>query len=163
MGDWTRGWVKVVWVPDGKDAEVIEALTDGGWLQDDEPSTDPTANHWQQDEVRCGTFDDILGSTNVDFRVLQQFEDLGVAYYGWEEPKYEWLGTLRKFAPRLGVFMVECDADGNELLTPGWTKEMLAKARTLNEARAALARKIGAAWDAEFQRLWAEKDEEDGR
>jgi hypothetical protein len=41
----------------------------------------------------------------------------GASFVLWEDPAYEWLGTLYAYAPDLGVFTAECDQDGTVVLS----------------------------------------------
>ena len=36
----------------------------------------------------------------------------GVSFVLWEDPAYQWLGTLEAHAPGLGDYSAECDSDG---------------------------------------------------
>ena len=42
----------------------------------------------------------------------------GASFVLWEDPAYQWLGSLRAYAPDLGEYAAECDANGIVTLTP---------------------------------------------
>lgn len=50
----------------------------------------------------------------------------------WEDPKYEWLGTVVKVSPR-GRFMGDCDAGGHVVLGYEVVKDGLRSGKTLEQ------------------------------
>lgn len=41
----------------------------------------------------------------------------GCSFVVWEDPKYQWLGSLEAYTPALGRFSADCDSDGVVLCT----------------------------------------------
>lgn len=58
----------------------------------------------------------------------------GASFVLWEDPKYEWLGDLRAYAPDLGPYAAECDANGTPVLSPGEIRDVVAGAREAVQA-----------------------------
>lgn len=64
---------------------------------------------YMNDQTRCGSAQEIA-------QHLQQVAP-DASWQVWEDPKYEWLGTLFRFTPALGLFAANCDAAGTPVFT----------------------------------------------
>lgn len=76
--------------------------------------------HFGFEEVVCG-------------RVRDAAEDLrnnvpGTSWKMWDEPAYEWLGTVLKYTPDLGLFSHDCDNEGTPLFDPDEIETILKNA-----------------------------------
>jgi len=114
-------------------------LEDNSWLSSDvEGETDRTFN---QEEISCGY---VTGDYDGVIRTLEAW---GCSFAMWEDPKFEWLGSLHMFTPALGCFGSECDADGNTVLSPVKVRALVAAHKddpaTLGPA---LLQEIGQPW-----------------
>lgn len=105
-------------LPEGEDRYSIEEIE---WPAIGERYMDP--------EMSCGSADEYAGN-------LMEAAP-GASFVLWEDPAYQWLGDLRAYAPDLGLFAAQCDADGNPTLMPGQIREAVAAAQ--DAVRAALA------------------------
>lgn len=62
-------------------------------------------------EVRCG-------SAAETAKTLQSIAP-DASWEVWEDPKFEWLGDLYRFTPKLGVWTSECDNSGDAVFKAG--------------------------------------------
>jgi hypothetical protein len=79
----------------------------------------------------------------------------GATFAGWTEPAQEYLGTAVMYAPDLGKFIGECDANGHPLLGRWQLRELIGdqeKAR-LKRIAAAIDRAAGGPWLDRFEQL----------
>lgn len=70
-------------------------------------------------------------------------------FVAWEDPKYEWLGVLIMHVPGLGVYVAECDADGNPVMSAQSILEMLDTVGdngTVADVRVLLNHNLGKPW-----------------
>ena len=75
-----------------------------------------STDSWQWTEVYCGIVDEI-GVTGFT-RVIEKLRKWGLDPDGakiWEDPKYEWLGSMIQYLDGRYVW-VTCDSDGQALL-----------------------------------------------
>lgn len=89
-------------------------------------------------EVSCGSADEIastLQSTAGD-----------AAWTVWEDPKYEWLGTVTRHHPRLGSWSAECTSEGQGVFFADQIVSLL-------EDRPKLDELLGMAWRSELTAL----------
>lgn len=89
-------------------------------------------------EVRLGSI--VLFGADSD-AVADRLIALGVSFVAWEDPKYEWLGSLVAFTPSLGRFDAACDSDGNVVLRAEEVRELF---HLTDEER---DRRLGGPWD----------------
>ncbi|WP_026820054.1 DUF3145 family protein [Arthrobacter castelli] len=64
---------------------------------------------YRDTEGPCGSADEI--ATQL------QLTAPDASWQVWEDPKYEWLGSLCRFTPGLGLWTAPCDADGCPVFT----------------------------------------------
>lgn len=98
--------------------------------------------------VPCGSADDI-GAALAE-------EAPGAIWEVWEDPKYEWLGDLRRYAPSLGLFKAECGSDGQPLFTATELRDLLAKVRRGDD----IARDLGDPWEQLIAEMSGEMPED---
>ena len=55
-----------------------------------------------------------------------------VAFLAWEDPRYEWLGTVVAYVPGVGQFTGPCDAQGTPLWTTGQVLGLLGPGKVLD-------------------------------
>ena len=115
---------------------------------DDRYSVDEVADitlteRYADSEMSCGSADE-----HADNLIAAA---PGCSFVLWEDPKYEWLGSVEAYTPELGRFTAECDANGTPVLTPEAIKAMIDKAADLDALREAMARATGAAWFADWR------------
>lgn len=62
----------------------------------------------------CTTYGDTESYGDESERVAAELEQQApeVTFLTWTDPKYEWLGSLVAYAPDLGQFAADCDAEG---------------------------------------------------
>lgn len=76
----------------------------------------------------------------------------GATFVVWVDPKYEYAGALTAYAPDLGRFDADCDADGNPTLTAYAVRQILAETVDDDaELRARLRRALGIAHEERFE------------
>lgn len=90
-------------------------------------------------EVSCGSADELAGT-------LMETAP-GASFELWEDPKYEWLGSLWRYTPDLGAFSAECDADGNPQYDANWIMGRLEKGEAITPAD------VGVPWRAALTAL----------
>lgn len=76
---------------------------------------------YMQPEMSCGS------AQEYGNRIMEAAP--GASFVLWEDPKYEWLGDLVAYAPDLGVYSSECDANGTPVKFPSELREIVAGAR----------------------------------
>jgi hypothetical protein len=59
----------------------------------------------------------------------------GSTFLTWTDPAYEWLGSLVMYAPELGLFGSECDANGNAVVAAYEVRRMMAESLLDTEPR----------------------------
>lgn len=132
---------------DPTDDPLGDLLDNLGWQCDDEDGTPLTDRSYYQHEISCGYIDG-------DYDGLwEMFEAAGISYIVNDEPKYEWLGTLRQFTPSLGVFTAECASDGNPVIGYTTIKALIDKAESAEQLQKMLLGAIGLPWDGAFAAL----------
>lgn len=72
-------------------------------------------------EMSCGSADEYHA------RLMEAAP--GASWVLWEDPKYEWLGSMNAYAPDLGEYGSECDANGQPVKFPGELREIVAGCR----------------------------------
>jgi hypothetical protein len=97
-----------------------------------------------------------IGDESEDVaRELQQVAP-EVSFLTWTDPKYEWLGSLVAYAPDLGEFTADCDADGRPQFDPTHIQFLLEEHRDRTVAQfldEVHPRVTGAAWFTRFAAL----------
>jgi hypothetical protein len=149
MGDRTSMQVYVYDCPEDQRAGVLAILTedyqlDGEWgaagrevfLRLDIPYT--------ADEISVGSADQIAAE------LIEAAP--GCSFALWEDPKYQWLGSVNVYTPALGLFSAECDANGQPVYTAREITDMITKAGDVDQAGliAAIQRTTGGAWFADW-------------
>lgn len=86
----------------------------------------------------------------------------GCCFVLWEDPKYEWLGSLYAYTPELGLFSAACDAGGQPVLTRSEIAQLIADASEglsarqggtmLRQITEALGAATGEPWFADWER-----------
>lgn len=61
----------------------------------------------------------------------------------WEDPKYEWLGSVFLFAPSLGEFSADCDAHGNPVFSAQALRQLIDRIRAGED----VCRRLGEPWE----------------
>lgn len=89
------------------------------------------------EEVSCGCSDELAS-------LLESCAPQS-SFTIWEDPKYEWLGSLNLLTPELGRFTAECDANGRAVFTETEVQNMVAN-HTGTDLADNLMRASGAAW-----------------
>jgi Protein of unknown function (DUF3145) len=78
----------------------------------------------------------------------------GASFCVWEDPAYEWLGTVCVYTPQLGPFEAPCDADGDPMLSGDTILAVLDLVEqadphaTIADVRAAVDQATGKPWFA---------------
>ena len=76
-------------------------------------------------EASCGTADEVSEALIAAAP--------GCSFVLWENPSYQWLGTVVARTPELGYFSGDCDADGTPVFDRDQIIEMIGKAREAGE------------------------------
>ena len=58
--------------------------------------------------------------------------DSTARFMAWEDPRYEWLGTVVKAIPGK-AFVGDCDSEGTVVLSYSWVKKELTSGKTLEQ------------------------------
>ncbi|WP_298800409.1 hypothetical protein [uncultured Pseudonocardia sp.] len=96
---------------------------------------------YRADEISCGSAEEIaaqLGQTAP-----------GSTWTVWEDPKYEWLGSVSIQVPGLGTWSAECDANGVAQFPA-------AQILSVVDDRAGLDQLLGVAWSRAVEALPAQ-------
>src|SRR5690606_37765226 len=72
--------------------------------------------------------------------------DLDVPFSVAEDPKFEWLGTLCRYHPDLGMHEADCDANGQAVLTDATYSALAATARTPDALLGGIREDLGLDW-----------------
>jgi hypothetical protein len=79
----------------------------------------------------------------------------GATFAAWVDPKYEYPGALTMYAPDLGRFDADCDADGNPTVTGYQVRQILKANADAIAAVAAIRTALGSAWETRIDELRA--------
>jgi hypothetical protein len=150
MGDRTYFQVHIYDCPEDQREAARRVIADYVTAADEDDVLHLTEGY-TEDEVSCGSADELAPR-------LEQAAP-GCSFVLWEDPKYEWLGSIRAYTPALGSFAADCDASGQPVFT---LSEVLAVLKSdqvtacndpddsdgtlLKEVPAALARVFGDPW-----------------
>ena len=103
--------------------------------------TQPGATWLSADDMRLGTAEDIA----TDLMALMSGdadEDRAPLQFGftvWQDPKYEYPGTLHRYFPGGSLFTADCDADGNVAVTADQVRKAIATTDDRNHLITALS------------------------
>jgi len=136
MGDTTSAQITVYACPPEQVAAVLNVFNEYGF----EPGGFAWSPHYDTkmltlgeragiSEVSCGCSDEISSALMNSAP--------GVAFEVWEDPKYEWLGSLNVHIPGRGHFGAECDSNGIPQFTPDAIRAIIRK-ESLEEREKAL-------------------------
>jgi hypothetical protein len=114
MGDRTALQITIAECPESEVEDVLNILSEYG-LGEDDPLT--LGVEYLNDEISCGSSDELASALRE--------QAPGTSFEVWEDPKYEWLGSLNVTAEGQH-FGAECDANGQAL----WTSEQVIKVFT---------------------------------
>lgn len=89
--------------------------------------------NFTSDSFRCGDSDELADGLQA----------LGCTFELHEEPKYEWLGELHVFHPKLGRLDTLCDADGEPLIPISMFRQIEEDGGTVEERHAIMRKKLG--------------------
>lgn len=90
--------------------------------------TEPGTTWLSADDMRLGTAEDIA----TDLMALMSGdadEDRAPLQFGftvWQDPKYEYPGTLHRYFPGGSLFTADCDADGNVAVSADQVRKAIA-------------------------------------
>lgn len=131
MADRTYFQLTVHHCPEDQVGAVLDIIAEHGLhpeYEDGGPREDQLALGltYMDDETRCGSADTIA------HQLVEQAPQ--ASFELWEDPKYEWLGDLRRYTPQLGVFAADCDSEGNAVFTVEKVKNLAALPDTVNAA-----------------------------
>lgn len=108
MGDRTSMTAIIHDCPPEKAGDVLDAM------EEYYHQADETPDESDKDTLVLGdpyvTYETYVGNSSELASALSDIE--GVAFEVWEDPKYEWLGTLHLHTPALGSFSADCDSGG---------------------------------------------------
>jgi hypothetical protein len=121
-------------------AAVLGALDDAGLGQTWGEPLDADAL------VLCHTYAASGGAPGEDLAEALAALD-GVAFRVWDDPDYEFLGTLHMHTPELGRFSVECNSDGYALLSSIVLDGLTERTSTAEALVAAIRQHLGTAWE----------------
>lgn len=108
MGDRTYARLIVHRWPKGKkQREAVEETIADAFGLDVERHVD--GESFSDDQVSCGVISEVIAH-------LADHAPTGV-YEAHEDPKYEWLGDLWWWHPKLGAYTAECDANGQAVFS----------------------------------------------
>lgn len=121
MGDWTSGAATIHACPPHRVRPVLDAFAEYGLYYED--AANDTALHvgewYSADEFRCAS------ATELANELITYAPE--VAFTVYEEPAYEWVGTICTYVPELGLFTAGCDTDGDPLFTQKHVLELEGK------------------------------------
>jgi len=131
MSDRTSLQVFVYACPESE-REAMLAVIDqhGGWDEGDSAE-----GRWTDYEACCGSADTIARALSHDAP--------GASFLLWEDPAYQWLGSLEAYTPELGSFSGECTSEGTVV-----ARYQDVAGKTAHE----LSRLYGLAWFDDWQR-----------
>jgi len=140
MGDRTALTAVIHDCPPVERVRVLEILAqwfDGSDYGEGAGETLELENTYMDPEASCGSADELAG----------QLEDVpGISFTVWEDPAYEWLGSVRAYTPDLGSYAAECTADGTPVLEYGQIAAVIAAVPEGGDIAAAVALAYGQPW-----------------
>jgi len=160
MGDRTCHQVYVYDCPKDQVRAVQEVLEGYFWEQGPRGGRISACEPYLASEITCGTSDEIAA------KLMKAAP--GASFVLWEDPKYEWLGSVSAYTPELGVFSAECDANGQPVIHYQTAAQVITEAAGAGaDVLAAFARAMGRPWldewgtarDAEAERRKARLEE----
>jgi hypothetical protein len=139
MGDRTNCQINVYSCPPEQVAAVLEIIEEH--LGDNDYGEHTKRPHLLELGERFGAWEASCGSSD---EIASAMEDRapGAAFYVWEDPKYEWLGSANAYSPTLGSWGAECDADGQGVWTRGEILSLIDKHPSVED----LKRELGEPW-----------------
>ena len=150
MSDRTAFACYIYACPEDQQAGALSVLTEGygldlNWGMSEGEGLSLT-EAYTAEEISCGS---------ADFIAKELIEAApGCSFVLWEDPKYEWLGSLNAYTPELGHFTAECDANGRPVYTAAEITSMIAAAGDVDRAGliAHIERATGGAWFADWHK-----------
>jgi hypothetical protein len=142
MSDRTYAQVDVLACPEDQRAALVAVLDGTTEIPADfYPLTLGSANEAPEDDTapigRYGWDELALGSISDIASALIEAAP-GATFHAWEDPKYEYPGGVVMYAPDLGRFDADCDANGQPYVT-AWQVQQAADLDTLR-------RETGVTW-----------------
>ncbi|WP_430787148.1 DUF3145 family protein [Actinoplanes sp. G11-F43] len=107
--------------------------------------TQPGTTWLSADDMRLGTAEDIATDLMrlMDGDADEEREPLQFGFTVWQDPKYEFAGTLYRFIPGGSLFAADCDADGNVTVTADSIRQAVTTTSTRDELITALSALYG--------------------
>lgn len=103
------------------------------------PGTLTLSHPYTRYETSCGTADSLAAE-------LREAAP-GASFVLWEDPAYEWLGSIQAYTPELGAFGAECTEGGEVVFTFAQVADVIAASPTARSAvRAQLRKAMGGPW-----------------
>src|SRR5438093_1274930 len=144
MGDTTNGQLEILAIPEDQREAALEVIQAAGlgtdWFGGD--STYPTSVA-PGDAFVDGNADGDLPSSIADDLIAAAPDAVWVA---WTDPKYEWLGEFVAYAPGLGKFVANSDAQGDPVYGYAEVRDAADKLLTGELSPAEFDRGIGGPW-----------------
>lgn len=76
----------------------------------------------------------------------------GCSFWLWEDPKYDWLGSMHAHTPGLGSFTAECNAEGEPVYTRDQIMEFFTADVALDDLQDHIERKLtGGLWHDDWK------------
>lgn len=147
MGDRTALQITIYDCPENEVNAVLDVLEEYGLAEDWDIRSASSLPELQLgetyvvNEASCGSSDEI--ATHLENKAP------GTSFEVWEDPKYEWLGSLNRYTPTLGAFGAECDADGQ----PQWTADVILKLIDDAEELDDIKKSLGVPWSDALAQL----------
>jgi len=129
-------------------ADVIGAHV--AYEDDDETITEltqPGSTRFSADDIRLGTAEDIAADL-MSLMAGDADDDRPPLQFGftvWQDPKYEYPGTLHRYMPGGSLFTADCDADGNVTVTVDAIRQAITATRERDDLIVALGGLYGEA------------------
>lgn len=139
MGDYTALQIAIYDCPEHEVATVMGILEnyglDEGWDVRSSSSLSELrlGEEYVVNDAPCGSSDDLAAALTAA---------PGTSYEVWEDPKYEWLGSLNRYTPTLDHWGAECDANGQ----PQFEVDQILRWVDEAEGLADLKVKLGVPW-----------------
>jgi hypothetical protein len=97
--------------PDDQRQAVLDVIQSERLSEDSQPTVDELVlgERYGIDETQLDRYAEIAG--------ILMTRAPGATFVIWNDPKYEWLGGLMAYAPDLGAWSHDCDAEGTPVFS----------------------------------------------
>lgn len=159
MSDHTAYQLYVYECPDPvEQLAIVKVINDhellDDWMGGDVPQTLELGHNYVDNEKSVGQTADIASD------LIEAAP--GATFVIWEDPNHEWLGSVCMYAPDLGRYDAECDADGNPVFEISSLLEKADQQATVGDFREQLEKLGGKPWQDRMTGLRNKLDAEAG-